>query len=133
MSNSSCDALVVSCIDFRFQKYIRNWLDENMANKTFDYVGFAGCTKDLETVLKQIAISVNLHHIKQIVLIHHEDCGAYGEMGTPQKHASDLQKAEEAILKRYPILQVNLFYLHLDGTFEPVQQAYPSTKFATAH
>lgn len=42
-----CDALVVSCIDFRFQKYIRNWLDTNLADKTFDYVGFAGGVKNL--------------------------------------------------------------------------------------
>lgn len=133
MSENSCDALVVSCIDFRFQKYIRSWLDKNLANKTFDYIGFAGCTKDLETVLKQIAISVRLHHIKQIILIHHEDCGAYGPSGTPQKHAADLQKADEAILRLYPSLQVDLYYLHLDGTFEPIIPTYHPAKYAAAH
>ena len=45
------DAVVIACIDFRFQKHIHNWLEKNMKGKTYDYVGFAGATKDLRTVL----------------------------------------------------------------------------------
>lgn len=117
----SCDALVVSCIDFRFQKYIRHWLDENFGEKTFDYVGYAGATKDLETVMKQLDISVRLHDIKHVVLMHHEECGAYGAESTPEKHSADLLKAKEEILKKYPYLQVDLYYLLLDGTFNEVK------------
>jgi len=116
----ACDAIVVSCIDFRFQKYIRNWLDKNLKGKTYDYVGFAGGTKFLETVLKQIEISVKLHNIKQVILMHHENCGAYGTQSTPEKHAQDLRKAQNVILSKYPHLQITLYYLHLDGTFEEI-------------
>lgn len=115
-----CDAVVVSCIDFRFQKYIRNWLNEKLANKTFDYVGFAGATKDLPIILKQIEISVKLHQIKEVILIHHEECGAYGSESTLEKHATDLKHAKEEILKIHPNLKVNLYYLHLDGMFEEI-------------
>lgn len=120
MDQHTCDALVVFCIDFRFQKYIREWLDKNMANKTFDYVGFAGSTKDLDTVLKQLVISVQLHDIKQVILIHHEGCGAYGAEGSAQRHTIDLRKAKKAISERYPHLTVNLYYLHLNGIFEEI-------------
>lgn len=113
----ACDAIVVCCIDFRFQKFIRNWTDENLKDKTFDMVGFAGSTKDLATVMNQVDISVRLHHIKQVVLIHHEECGAYGAESTPERHAADLQKAKTAILAKYPELQVDLYYLKLDGEF----------------
>lgn len=116
----TCDALVVSCIDFRFQKYIRNWTDTNLVNKTFDYVGFAGGVKNLETILEQLAISVRLHDIKQVVLMNHEECGAYGAESTPERHATDLKKAKETILAKYPNLNVNTYYLHLDGTFEEI-------------
>ena len=116
----TCDAIIVSCIDFRFQKYIRNWLDTNFKDKTFDYVGFAGATKDLPTVLKQIEISVKLHNIKEAVLIHHEECGAYGSESTPKRHAFDLKKAKNEILKKYPHLKVSLYYLHLNGEFEEI-------------
>lgn len=121
MTSHTCDGLIIACIDFRFQKYIRKWLDKNFKNKTYDYVGFAGSTKDLKTVLKQLNISVRLHHIKQTVLVHHEDCGAYGKESTPERHASDLKKAKKTISIRYPNLQVSLYYLHLDGEFEEIK------------
>jgi carbonic anhydrase len=116
----TCDAAVICCIDFRFQKYIRNWTDENLKDKTFDLVGFAGATKDLETVMKQIDISVRLHEIKEVILIHHEECGAYGAESTPERHIEDLQKAKAEILAKYPNLIVSLYYLRLDGSFESI-------------
>jgi len=85
-----CDAIIVCCMDFRFQKYIRKWTDENLPDKTFDLVGFAGSTKNLETILSQIDISVNLHKTKEVILIHHEECGAYGAESTLEKHTEDL-------------------------------------------
>ena len=117
----NCDGLVVSCIDFRFQKYIRTWLEDTMKNKTFDYVGYAGSVKDLDTIMGQLEISKRLHNINEVYLINHEDCGAYRELGTPEKHREDLLKAKTAILEKYPDLMVNLYYLHLDGTFEQIQ------------
>lgn len=120
MAQHTCDALVVSCIDFRFQKYIRQWLDENFGDKTYDYVGYAGGTKELETFMKQLDISVQLHNIKHVVLMHHEECGAYGEASTPERHASDLLKAKDIIHKKYPHLKIDLFYILLDGKFNEI-------------
>lgn len=117
----TCDSVVVTCIDFRFQKYIRDWTDRVLKNKTFDLVGFAGSTKELVTVMKQIDISVKLHRIKEVYLIHHQDCGAYGAESTPERHAQDLRKARGKILERHPGLEVSLYYLHFDGTFDPVE------------
>ena len=116
----TCDALVVSCIDFRFQKYIRDWLDKNFSDKTFDYVGFAGGVKQLDTILEQLAISVRLHGIHEVILMNHEACGAYGAESTPENHAKDLRKAKGVIHEKYPQLHIEAFYLHLDGTFEEI-------------
>lgn len=118
MTTHTCDAIVVFCIDFRFQRYIHNWLDKNFADKLYDYVGYAGGTKELTTILKQIDLSVKLHDIKEVILMHHENCGAYGTQGTPEQHAKDLRKAKEEITRLYPTLKVTLYYLHLDGEFE---------------
>jgi carbonic anhydrase len=115
-----CDAIAIACIDFRFQKYMQKWLNKNFKSKTFDYVGFAGSTKSLSTVMKQIDISVRLHHIKEVHLVHHEDCGAYGVESTPERHRKDLLKAKKKISKAYPKLKVFLYYLHLDGKFENI-------------
>ena len=116
----TADAFVLSCIDFRFQKYIREWLDTNLAGKTYDYVGFAGGVKELDTIIHQLDISVQLHDIKQVILMNHEECGGYGAQSTPENHARDLKKAKDTILAKYPSLNVTLYYLHLDGTFEEI-------------
>ena len=114
-------ATVICCIDFRFQDYIRKWIKKNLGEKNCDLVSWAGSTKDLNSVLKQIDISLKLHKIKKAVLIHHEDCGAYGKESTFEKHRQDLNKAKREIVKNYPNLKVNLFYLHLNGKFEKVE------------
>ncbi|QQS38445.1 hypothetical protein IPM62_03625 [Candidatus Woesebacteria bacterium] len=115
-----CDAIVVCCIDFRFQKFIRSWTDENLNGQTFDMVGFAGSTKDLDVVMKQIDISVNLHKTKKAVIIHHEECGAYGIESTYERHIKDLKLAKNRILTDHPHLEVVLLFLHLDGKFETI-------------
>lgn len=120
MSDHFCEAVIVSCIDFRFQEYVENWSRQNFRNKNYDRVAFAGGVKDLETILGQIEISNRLHHVKKVVLINHEDCGAYGQEGTIQKHAQDLTNAKSKIQEQFPNLEVETYYLHLDGHFEQV-------------
>lgn len=120
MNNHSCAAAIVTCIDFRFQEYIDKWIADNFYPKSFDRVAFAGGVKNLDTIIGQIDISERLHHIKKVVLINHEDCGAYGEAGTAEKHAEDLKNAATQIKQQYPDLTVKTYYLHLDGTFEPI-------------
>jgi carbonic anhydrase len=120
MSNHTCEALVATCIDFRFQEYINDWISKNFSPKSHDRVAFAGGVKSVDIVLGQIDISKRLHDIKKVVLINHEDCGAYGEAGTPEKHSEDLKNATSKVKEKYPELAVETFYLHLDGTFEKV-------------
>lgn len=120
MAKHTCDAIVVCCIDFRFQKYIRDWTDTHLADKTFDLVGLAGSTKHLDTIMEQIGISVRLHEIKEVILIHHEECGAYGAESTPERHANDLITAKNEIKKNFPSVITKLYYLHLSGEFEEV-------------
>jgi carbonic anhydrase len=117
----TCDALVVDCMDFRLQKYIREFTDINLKNKTFDLVSYAGSTKNLEIITEQIDTSVKLHQIKEVHLIHHEDCGAYGKEGTFTRHLKDLKTAKNEILKRHPQLKVYLYYLYLNGIFKTIK------------
>ncbi len=120
MNNHTCEAVIVTCIDFRFQEYINNWIKENFQPKTYDRVALAGGGFDLDYVLKQIEISHRLHLIKKVILINHEDCGAYREAGTAEKHSEDLKNASSRIRKQFPELEVKLYYLHLDGSFEQI-------------
>lgn len=120
MNDHTCEAIVITCIDFRLQEYINKWISKKFAPKTFDRVALAGGVFDLEYVLKQIEISHSLHHIKKVILINHEDCGAYGEAGTHEKHIMDLEETKRQIENLYRKLVIETYYLHLDGTFEKV-------------
>lgn len=127
MENHSCDAIIITCIDFRLQEYIDKWIAENFAPKTFDRVAMGGGVKNLDTVLGQVEIAQRLHHIHKVALINHEDCGAYGTENFPdsqaehQKHAGDLKNATAKIKEKYPNLDVETYYLHLNGTMEAIQ------------
>lgn len=118
MENHQAEAIIITCIDFRLQEAINNWIAQNLEPKTFDRVALAGGVKNLDTILRQIDIAVRLHHIKKVILVNHEDCGAYGEAGTLEKHTEDLTAAKARIQEIYPNLEVETFYLHLDGNFE---------------
>ena len=59
----SAEAIIVTCIDFRLQEAINNWISQNYVPKTFDRVALAGGVKNLEIILNQIDIAYRLHHI----------------------------------------------------------------------
>ena len=94
MSIHKCDALLITCIDFRFVKHIKNWTNFYFEHKNYDHVSFAGSSKELDTILRQIEISVKLHDAVEVVLVHHEDCGAYGKESTERRHIAALKKAK---------------------------------------
>lgn len=121
MNSHEAEAVIVTCIDLRFQDSINKWIEQNFKPGTFDRVALAGGVFDFESVEKQVGISCRLHHTKKAVFMNHENCGAYGEAGTAEKHAEDLRNAGEKIKELYPELKVEGYYLHLnDGTFEMV-------------
>lgn len=113
---------MLHCIDFRFGKAIKDYLADRGLLGDCDIVSVAGAAKniaapqketDLEFVLRQIDISTRLHGITTVILMNHTDCGAYGGRSAfssddeeKEKHASDMQKAREIILSRYPDLRV---------------------------
>lgn len=114
------EAVIITCIDFRLQEVINNWIAQNFEPKTFDRVALGGGVKNLDLILGQVKIANDFHHIKKVFLINHEDCKAYGAEGAQERHSADLKAAAEKIKSLYPNLNIQTFYLHLDGTFESV-------------
>lgn len=117
----TCQAIVFNCMDFRFHSAIRDFLVSNGLKDNYDLVSLAGITKGLvegdksstELILKQIEISQKLHGIKEVVLIHHMDCGAYGGhkafenlQAEHDKQEQDLAQAKLLIRGKFPQLEV---------------------------
>ena len=122
--NYKCDAIIVACIDYRFQRALDTWASTHIGYGNYDRVGIAGGVKNWTTVLEQIDISYNLHDIEVAILINHEDCGAYGDEGTRERHVRDLKGAQEDLISKYPGLTVETYYakfpqMNADGELVP--------------
>jgi carbonic anhydrase len=117
-----CDALVVHCMADRLQKFLHPWIRSRFGADNFDIISLAGGVHDYEMVLKYVQLAVQIHSIKQVVLINHEDCRAYGRDGTYKRHKHDLMDSEQKIEALFSDLEVETFYLHLDGTFELISR-----------
>ena len=128
MLQHTCDAIVITCIDFRFQEYIVLWLHKHLGHLEYDRVALAGGVFDFYTILKQVEIADGLHAIKKVILMNHEDCGAYGKEGTYDRHKSDLMEAERKIEALFPRLDVEAYYIHLNGNFEELSRTKTKNK-----
>ena len=113
-----CDTLVVHCIDYRLQGFLNKWVERYLPPQSYDRVAIAGGVQDMFYVFGQVDVAVRLHSIKRVIFINHEDCGAYGAAGNYERHKADLENAKRKIKMLFPDIDVELFYLHLDGEFE---------------
>jgi carbonic anhydrase len=116
-----CDALVVHCMDYRLQKFLQPWITVRFGYDNFDIISLAGGVRDYEMVLKYVQLAVQIHTIKTVCLINHEDCRAYGRDGTYKHHRRDLLDTGSKIHALFPDLKIEALYLHLDGTFESME------------
>lgn len=121
----SCEAVVLTCIDFRFWQETLEFVKKELNVKVFDFPSLPGSVKAINEgdnlAIGCISVSAELHYVKKIVLINHQDCGAYGgsakfngDDAAEQKfHESELQKAKKKILEKYPGKEVILVYAKL--------------------
>ena len=79
------DAMVLSCIDPRFQPKIYNYLRKRKLNGKYSSFTIAGAAigvtaskfkKWHKTFWDNIDTSIKLHKIKKLIVINHLDCGA---------------------------------------------------------
>ena len=117
-----CKATVLHCIDFRIQRFLNEYLEERFAG-SYDRISVAGGVRNVP--LDQFEVSIRLHQPKTIVLIQHEDCGAYGGSkefdGLEVEKAfqdQELQKAEQALKNTFPRVVVAKFFILLSGDFQ---------------
>jgi hypothetical protein len=88
------DAMILTCIDFRFPHLIVDYMDSltpiGRPKTTYDHVILAGASLGVfsgvfpqwaTTFWDHLAVSIKLHQIRQVYLLDHRDCGGYREFG----------------------------------------------------
>ena len=134
MAEHKCRACIVYCMDFRLHEPLNNFLeDQKLDGDGADVVRVAGAIKSLsrpqnardrEFLLEQLNVAYELHGVRQLYLINHEDCGAYGledVVDSPEElalHAEDLRVARALLKDRFPDTEVLTYFMRLDGKAE---------------
>lgn len=131
--------LVLSCIDFRFVEAERYFLSIQHLTNQYDWTALAGASLALtglphlaeaQAFWDQLSLSRQLHQIEKVIILDHQDCGAYAQWVNPhlskdpgqeeQVHADYLNLAYWEIQKRYPDLTVELYFVTLNNEVRPV-------------
>ncbi len=136
-ANGNYEAMVLSCIDPRFQELVRRYAARRGLTGKFSQFIIAGAAigvvaepfKDWhKTFWDNLAASIQLHNIKRVIAIDHRDCGAakmaYGadKVANPkietETHRAALEEFRKQVAARQPALKVETGLMALDGRFE---------------
>jgi len=118
------DACVVSCYDARFELLLKKFLKRRGLGLV-DHLKIAGSVKGMASpenetdrafMLRMIRISMRLHSPDLVVMVSHNDCGAYGAAG-PDAIAADLVRARQVMLEAEPKMPVECYLANFDGMY----------------
>lgn len=110
-------------MDFRLKPSVLSGLlkDVGVEEGDYDLVSCAGSAKDLlgtdperDFLLKQITLSQKLHQTKNVVVLCHDNCGAYGIEDANQEMAAqqnDLARAKAMVVEQFPSLRFMAFMI----------------------
>ncbi|KKQ77431.1 MAG: hypothetical protein US98_C0004G0002 [Parcubacteria group bacterium GW2011_GWC1_38_6] len=120
-------AVILWCFDARFDPVLGVFL-QTMPDSKFDIIKVAGGAKSLASpenesdrdfILRQIQASIRLHNAKKVILMAHQECGAYGGKNDRSFYEEELRRGksvvEEAIGTEKEIITL---FVDFDGVYE---------------
>lgn len=132
-------ALMLSCMDYRLVDDLVKFMEAEGLNDNYDHVVLAGASlgavsdkfKDWhETFWQHLDVAIKLHHIEEVIVIDHRDCGAYKlalgaeAVATPEletaAHTKAIAEFATLVKAKHAELEVKAYLMALDGTTETV-------------
>ena len=119
-------AMVLSCIDPRFQPIVYNYLKKKRLIGKYSSFTIAGSAVGVtanrfkkwhKVFWENFDMSVKLHNIKKLIVINHRDCGAakiingkkeFSTINETKVHKTSFQKLKKIFKKKYPKLKIEL-------------------------
>ena len=129
---SKFEAMVLSCIDPRFQHLIHNHLKKKKLTGKYSAFTIAGAAIGVthnkfknwhKTFYDNLATSIQLHKIEKLIVINHKDCGAAKIVNQKIKfntfeeikiHVESFIKIKKTIKKKFPKLKIEFYLMSLD-------------------
>ena len=133
---SNHKAMVLSCIDPRFQPIIYSYLKKKKLTGKYSSFTIAGSAIGVtankfkrwhKVFWDNLSISVKLHNIKKLIVINHRDCGAakiingkkeFSDINETKVHKNSFQKIKKVFKKKYPKLSIELKIISLNSKVE---------------
>ena len=129
---SNYKAMVLSCIDPRFQPIVYNYLKKKKLMGKYSSFTIAGSAVGItanrfkkwhKVFWENFDTSVKLHNIKKLIVINHQDCGAakiingkkeFSTINETKVHKTSFQKLKKIFKKKYPELKIELKFVSLN-------------------
>ena len=131
-------AMVLSCIDPRFQSKVFNYLKRRKLVGKYSSFTIAGAAigvthtkykKWQNTFVENLLTSIQLHKINKLIVINHIDCGAakfvngdkkFDEMNENITHKIAFKKLKELMKKNFPKLKYEFYLMNLNGSIKKI-------------
>ena len=129
-------ALVLSCIDPRFQPIVFEYLEKRKLDGRYSCFTIAGAAigvtdkkfkKWHDTFWDNLSTSIELHKIDQLIVINHRDCGAakiangdkeFNPINEEKIHVESFNKIKKLLKKKHPNLSIELNLISLDKSIK---------------
>ena len=133
---SSYKAMVLTCIDPRFQTIVYNYLKKKKLTGKYSSFTIAGSAIGVttnkfkrwqKTFWDNFDTSVKLHNIKKLIVINHRDCGAakiingkkeFSKINETKVHENSFRKIKKMFYRKYPKLKIELKLISLNKKIE---------------
>ena len=130
---SKFKAMVLSCMDPRFQHLVHNHLKKKKLTGKYSAFTIAGAAVGVthkkfkqwhKTFYDNLATSIQLHKIEKLIVINHKDCGAtkiangkknFTPANEKKIHQESFTIIKKQIKNRFPKLKVELNLMSLDS------------------
>jgi len=139
LAGGQARALMLSCMDYRLVDDLVTKMEAEGLHDNYDHVVLAGASLGVvhqkfadwhDTFWQHLDVAKQLHHIKEVIVIDHRDCGAYrlalGEAAVDsaeketQMHQLAISEFALRVTARHPELAVKGYLMALDGTAEEI-------------
>ena len=129
---SKFKAMVLSCMDPRFQHLVYNHLKKKKLTGKYSAFTIAGAAVGVthnrfkqwhKTFYDNLSTSIQLHKIEKLIVINHKDCGA-AKIANQKKefntydelkiHLESFNKIKKTIKKKFPKVKIEFYLISLD-------------------
>ena len=129
-------AMVLTCIDPRFQPIVYNYLKKKKLIGKYSSFTIAGSAIGVtsnefkrwhKVFWENLDTSVKLHNIKKLIVINHRDCGIakiingkkeFSKINETKVHQNSFKKIKKLFKKKYPKLSIELKIISLNSKVE---------------